>query len=148
MTHNNSDHPGEARSRRRTRNEIYLYIFCALLGGVIGFIAAFADKGDANLFRGEWDRLVLDPTVAVVMAAALFLSLTVLPVWCFSLVDELVRERNYIGYTGGCVAVLGGYPAWLMLHAGGLAGPPHAMGVWAIAFLAMMAAFLFARWTA
>ena len=136
--------PGEARMKARRRREIMTYIFAGILGGVIGFIVAVADQGDGNLFNGDWDKLVLDPTIAVILAITLLLSLIALPVWVFSLTDELVRERNLIGYTGGSMAVMGGVPAWAVLHAGGLAPFPTAAGAWTIGFFATMIAFAIA----
>ncbi|MEO0871534.1 MAG: hypothetical protein AAFY19_06165 [Pseudomonadota bacterium] len=144
MTDTIEKHPGEARMKARRRREIMTYIFAGILGGVIGFIVAVADQGDGNLFNGDWDKLVLDPTIAVILAIALLLSLIALPLWLFGLTDELVRERNLIGYTGGSMAVMGGVPAWAVLHAGGLAPEPTAQGAWAIGFFVTMIAFAFA----
>ena len=59
----------------------------------------------------------------------------------FTVSDELVRERNYIGYTGGGMAVRGLVPAWAVLHAGGLVTEPTAYGAWAIGFLVTMGTF-------
>ncbi|MEO0699325.1 MAG: hypothetical protein AAFY81_06355, partial [Pseudomonadota bacterium] len=103
-----------------------------------------AAQGDGSLFLGEWEEMVLDPTIAVILAVTLLLSLIALPLWVFGLTDELVRERNLIGYTGGSMAVMGGVPAWAVLHAGGLAPEPTAQGAWAIGFFATMAAFAYA----
>ena len=136
--------PGEARTKKRQRREIITYVFAGLLGGIIGFIVSFADQGEGSLFRGEWENLALDPTIAVILAATLLLALIALPLWVFSLTDELVRERNLIGYTGGCMAVMGGVPAWAVLYAGGLAPFPTAAGAWAIGFVATMIAFAYA----
>lgn len=144
MSKTDNLNPGEAITRRRNRREILTYIFAGLLGGVIGFIVAFADQGDGSLFKGQWEELVLDPTIAVILAITLLLALIALPLWCFSLTDELVQKRNLIGYTGGSMAVMGGVPAWAVLHAGGLAPFPSAAGAWAIGFFATMAAFAYA----
>jgi hypothetical protein len=136
--------PGEANTRRRKRRETLTYIFAGVLGGVIGGILAIADQGDGNLFTGDWANMTIDPTIAVILAVALLLGLIAFPLWCFGQIDELVRERNLIGYSGGMMAVMGGVPAWAVLHAGGLAPYPSAAGAWAIGFVATFAAFGFA----
>lgn len=141
---NSQASPGEARMRQRKRREIFTAVFAAMPGGVIGFIVAFADQGDGNLFNGERDKLALDPTIAVVLAVALLLALIALPLWCFTLADELVVKSNLIGFTGGSMAVMGGVPAWAVLHAGGLAPPPTAPGAWSIGFAATVIVFAIA----
>ena len=133
--------PGEARTRQRRRREIITYAFAGVIGGVIGFIIGFADMGDGNLFTGEWDKLVLDPTIAAILAVALVGGLIAFPLWCFTLVDELVRDRNLVGYTGGGMAVMGGIPAWAVLHAGGFVRAPTAADAWAVGFAATMIVF-------
>ena len=130
--------------RQRRRREIITYVTAGLVGGVIGFLVAFADQGDGNLFNGDWDKLVLDPAMAVGLAIALVLGIIVLPLWAFTVSDELVRERNYIGYTGGCMAFMGLVPAWALLHAGGLAPEPTVPAAWAIGFFATMGTFAIA----
>ena len=133
--------PGEARMRQRKRREIITYVTAGLVGGVIGFLVAVGNKGEGNLFDGSWDKLVLDPVVAVILAIALILGIIVMPIWAFTVSDELVRERNYIGYTGGCMAFMGLVPAWALLHAGGLAPEPTVSAAWAIGFFATMGTF-------
>lgn len=133
--------PGEARMRQRKRREIITYVIAGFVGGVIGATIAIADRGDGNLFNGNWDDLVLDPVIALILAAALILALIALPVWAFTVSDELVRQRNLIGYAGGSMAVMGGVPAWAVLHAGGLAPAPDAFGVWVIGFVVTFATF-------
>lgn len=133
--------PGEARTRKRQRREMITYTIAALVGGVIGFLVAVADKGEGDLFSGDWDKLVLDPVIAVILAIAVVVGVIIMPAWSFTVSDELVRERNYIGYTGGGMAVMGLVPAWALLHAGGLVSAPTAPGAWAIGFFVTMATF-------
>ncbi len=140
--------PGEANTRRRVRKEVYYITGAGLLGGVIGVIVAVSDQGDGNVFGGDWDKLSLDPTVAILLAVVLVFALTILPLWMFRLTDELVREQNLIAFTGGALAVLSGFPAWAVLHAGGWAPEPDPFGVWMIAFLSMFVAFGYAKWRA
>jgi hypothetical protein len=72
----------------------------------------------------------------------------ILPLYGFRRIDEMKREHNLIGFTGGCTAVLAGFPMWAALHAGGLAGAPHPFGVWLLGFGGMIVAYLYAWWRA
>lgn len=138
--------PGEARTRQRQRRQILFIGFAAVVGGVIGFLTGFFDQGDGSLFSNEWDKLALDPAVAIVIAVLLLFGFGALPLYGFRTVDELKREHNFIAFTGGFVAVLTGFPIWAVLSAARLAPQPHAFGIWAIGFVAMLAAYLFATW--
>lgn len=138
--------PGEARIRQRRRRQIAYIAFSATVGGIIGFATGFFDQGDGNLFAGDWKKLALDPFVAVAVAALLVFGFAILPLWGFTQIDELKREQNFIAFTGGCIAVLAGFPVWAVLHAGGLVPAPHPFGVWVIAFVTMGATYLVARW--
>jgi len=134
---------GELKTRRRKRRDLAIITCAALLGGVIGGLVATNDKGTGSLFDGSWDKLVFDPGVSIALAIALALALIALPLWCFTLVDELVREQNLVGFTGGAVAVLGLTPVWAVLHAGGFLPMPTAAGIWLLTFIASMATFGF-----
>jgi hypothetical protein len=138
--------PGEARARIRQRRYIIFMAICAVVGAVVGFLTGRFDQGDGNLFAGDWDKLSLDPAVAILIAVLVTFAFVALPLFGFRQIDEFKREHNFIGFTGGCLAVLAGFPAWAALHAGKLAPAPHAAGIWAIAFVAMIASFLVARW--
>ncbi|AOL23592.1 hypothetical protein Ga0102493_112580 [Erythrobacter litoralis] len=133
--------PGEVRTRQRQRRQIVYVAIAALLGGGIGFVTGFFDKGDGSLFTGEWEALSLDPAIAVILALALVAGFTVLPLYGFTQVDEMKREYNLIAFTGGCIAVITGFPVWAVLYAGGFVPAPHAFGVFAIAFVAMMVSY-------
>lgn len=136
---------GEARNRKRVRSQALYIGFAGVIGGLIGFFTGFYDEGDGSLFNGDWDELALDPTLALILAAALLLSFLILPLWGFRIIDELKREQNYIAFTAGCLAVFSGFPVWAMLYAGGFAPAPHAFGVFAIALVAMVIGFVFAQ---
>ncbi|MEE4317958.1 hypothetical protein [Erythrobacter dokdonensis] len=138
--------PGEARTRKRQRNQIIFLGIAGLIGGVIGFATGFFDQGDGSLFAGDWEQLKLPPALALVIVALLIGGLIVLPLWGFRMVDDYKRQHSLIGFTGGCIAVLGGFPIWAALYAGGFVPPPHAFGIFAIAYVAMIASFAFARW--
>jgi len=138
--------PGEARTRERQRRQMLYFGLAALVGGVIGFATGFFDQGDGSLFAGDWESLKLPPALALLLAALLIAGFVVLPLWGFRLIDDYKREHNYIGFTGGCIAVLAGYPIWAVLYAGDFVPPPHAFGIFAIAYVSMIVAFLYARW--
>lgn len=140
--------PGEARTRQRQRRQM-IYIACAgLIGGVTGFLTGAFDRGDGSLFAGDWDKLALDPAVAVLIAVLLVLGFVALPLYGFCTIDEHKREQNLIAFTGGTVAVLAGFPVWAVLHAGGLGSAPHPFGVWLLAMAGMVCAYFFAIWRA
>jgi drug/metabolite transporter (DMT)-like permease len=138
--------PGEARTRKRRRNQIVFVAIAGLIGGVIGFATGFFDQGDGNLFAGEWEDLKLPPALALGLVVLLLGGLLALPVYGFRMIDDYKREQNLVAFTGGCLAVISGFPVWAVLHAGGFVPPPHAFGIFAIAYVAMIASFLFARW--
>lgn len=138
--------PGEARTRQRQRRQMLYIGIAALIGGVIGFFTGFFDQGDGNLFVGNFAELKLPPMLALGLAVMLIGGFIVLPIWGFRMIDDYKREQNLIGFTGGCLSVLAGYPVWAVLYAGGFVPPPHAFGIFAIAYVSMIASFLYARW--
>lgn len=138
--------PGEARTRKRERRQMLYIVLAAAIGGVIGFATGLFDNGDGNLFSGDWEQLKLSPMLAIGLAVLLIGAFLVLPLWGFRMIDDYKREHNYIGFTGGCVSVLAGYPVWAVLYAGGFVPPPHAFGIFGIAYVSMIVAFLYARW--
>jgi putative flippase GtrA len=138
--------PGEERTRQRQRRQTIYIGFGVLVGGIVGFVVGFFDEGSGNLFAGDWEELSLPPALAIAIAAGLLFGFLALPLWGFRMIDDYKREHNLVAFTGGCLAVISGFPVWAALHAGGLVPPPHAFGMFAIAYIAMLASFLFARW--
>jgi drug/metabolite transporter (DMT)-like permease len=136
---------GEERTRRRRRNQYIYFGVAMVIGGLLGWLISSNDSGTGNLFFGDYADLKLDPTIALVLAGGFLFALVVLPLWGFTQIDELQREQNLIGFTGGCVAVLGCFPMWTMLYAGGHAPPPDAFGLFAVGFAAMGGSFLYAK---
>ncbi|MDJ0641957.1 MAG: hypothetical protein QNJ15_03990 [Erythrobacter sp.] len=137
--------PGEARNRKRLRNQILFVGFASVIGGFLGFMTGYYDQGEGNLFNGDWEALSLDPTLSIALAVMLTFSLLVLPLIGFRMIDDFQREQNLVAFTAGCLGVLSGFPAWALLYAGGFAPPPHAFGVFAIAFVSMAIGFVIAQ---
>jgi hypothetical protein len=140
--------PGEVRTRQRRRRQFVYFVFALLVGCAIGLITGAFDRGDGSLFSNEWDKLALDPPVAILLAGLLLFGFALLPLYGFHTIDELKREHNLIGFTGGCIAVLAGFPMWAVLHAGGIGAAPHPFGVWLLGFAGMIIAYLYAKWRA
>lgn len=138
--------PGEARTRQRNRTQVLFLVTAGLIGALDGLGTGFFDEGNGNLFAGGWEALKLPPWLALVLAALLLFGFLALPLWGFTKIDDYKREHNLVAFTGGCLAVLSGFPVWAVLHAGGFVPPPHAFGIFALAYVAMIASFLFARW--
>lgn len=138
--------PGEERSIRR-RRRYYAYIAVSgIVGGIAGFATGFFDQGDGSLLTGDWELLRLPPALALVIAGLLLAGFLLLPLYGFRVVDDYQREHSLVGYSGGFLAVMAGFPTWLTLHAGGFAPAPHAFGIFAIGFVAMCVSYLYARW--
>lgn len=144
MTDTDTLNPGEARHKARQRRQLIYFCIAMLIGGAIGFFTGFFDQGDGNLFAGDWEELSLPPGVAIGTAIGLLVGFLALPLWGFTQIDDYKRELNYISFTGGSLAVLAGFPIWAVLYAGGFVPPPHAFGVWAIGFVSMFLAYLYA----
>lgn len=138
--------PGEERTRQRRRNQIIYIGVAGAAGGVIGFATGFFDQGDGNLFAGDWEDLKLPPMLALGIAALLLAVFVGLPIYGFRMIDDYKREQNLIAFSGGCIAVVAGFPIWAALYAGGFAPPPHAFGIFAIAYVSTIASYAYARW--
>ncbi|MEA1619629.1 hypothetical protein SOQ14_11940 [Erythrobacter sp. T5W1-R] len=137
--------PGEARTRTRQRRQMIFLGVSVVIGGTIGGLTGAFDQGDGSLFSGDWDKLKLNPAIAVLVSALLVIGFIALPLRGFGQIDEFKRENNFIGFTGGCLAVLAGFPIWAVLYAGGMLPPPHAFGIWLLGFFGMFASYLIAR---
>lgn len=145
MTDTHKDSPGEARTRQRQRRKFVYLGFALMVGVVLGFSTSFFDEGAGNIFAGDWDALSLPPVAAILIAVGFAFGLIVLPLWGFTQVDDFLREQSLIGYTGGTIGVIAGFPIWAALHAGGFTPAPHAFGIFAIGFVSMMVAFSYAK---
>lgn len=138
--------PGEVRTRQRIRTQTLYIGLAAAVGGVIGLATGFFDEGNGSLFAGDWQDLKLPPLLAIGVAVLLVTGFLAMPLYGFRMIDDYKREQNLVAFTGGCLSVISGFPIWAVLHAGGFLPPPHAFGVFAIAFVSMFVSFLYARW--
>lgn len=140
MTADRTPGPGEKKSRARRRRYVAYMVLAAIVGGTLGAILNIGEGTATDLFVGDGPRS-LDPLVAIPATALILFGFLALPVWGFTQIDELLRVQNFIGFTGGALAVLSGYPAWVVLSAAGMLSPPTAFGVFALALVGMMATF-------
>ena len=138
--------PGEVRTRQRNRTQMLFIGVAAIIGAVIGLATGFFDQGDGSLFAGNWEELKLPPLLAIGIAVLVLGAFLALPLYGFGMIDDYKREHNFVAFTGGCLSVLSGFPVWAVLHAGGFVPPPHAFGIFAIAYVSMLLSFLYARW--
>ena len=138
--------PGEARTRERQRRQMFYLSIAALIGGAVGFLTGFFDQGHGSLFAGDFAQPKLPPMLALGLAALLVGGFILLPLRGFGMIDDYKRQQNFVGFTGGCLSVLAGYPIWAVLYAGGFVPAPHAFGIFAIAYVSMVLSFFYARW--
>ena len=147
MDHEPDDtrNPGEARNRARQRRKWAFLIFAGLVGAVIGALLSGLENGEGNFLVGQIETLTMPAWAAIAMAAAFFFAFAVLPVWGFTQIDDYQMRQNLIGYAGGCIGAIAGYPVWAVLAMGGLVPHPTAFGIFVIAFTVTILTFLVAK---
>lgn len=145
MTEPTDRNPGETNTRRRQMRMVIYMLSSVAIGGAIGLVLALSEEGEGSFFSRDFAGLSLDPNLAIAISVALFFAFVIFPVWCFTQIDELLRKQNMVGLAGGCIAVISGYPIWVMLYAGGFAPYPHAFGVFLLSYGGMIASFLLAK---
>lgn len=128
--------PGERIARRNRRRMYYFLGACTLLGAVLGLAVKFFELSD-SVGASNLAALRLPPIAALLLAAAFIAALVGIPIYSFRMIDEVKVQQNLRAMSGACLAVVGGYPAWQALAAGGLLPQPSAVGVFLIAYLAM-----------
>ncbi len=134
----------QASKRYQRRLYIGLIIFGALIGSIIGVFDQHTHEDGPSLWHIT--GLQLPPAVAIAAAAGLLIGAVGLPLYMFSKVDELAVRRNLRGLAAGSFAVMGGYPTWFVLAAGGLAPAPTAIGLFLLAHGAALVTFLILKW--
>ena len=137
--------PGEANTRRRRRRQYIYFAVSAVVGGLIGAIIASGESSFTDLLLRGGAGTDISPVTTIAAIALVLFGFLFLILWGFTQIDEHLREQNLIGFTGAAIAVLNAYPVWTLLHAGGFSSPPTAFGIWAVAFIAMILSFLFAK---
>lgn len=126
--------PGERALKAQARYRAIILLGSLLLGGVLGGVLGLADVGPGKNLFTDFAHLSLNPVTAVLLAIGFLIGLVALPLYMFRKVDELKVLRNMQSMVGGWFAVIGGFPAWQLLSAGGLAPPPSAVGVFLLAY--------------
>lgn len=138
--------PGERETLRR-RRFMRRFILASLvlggaLGGAIGGLVGAAPHTD----NFDVSQLKVAPMFALVLALGCILVFVGLPLLALRTVDEMKVQRNLRGLAIGCLAVLGGYPAWQMLAAGGMLPQPGALGIFIIGYLGMALSLIIMKW--
>jgi len=136
---------GELRLRQRRRRQWFYYGVAVAAGLVLGLLLAFAEEGEGDFFSSDIANLSLEPGLSLALSGLCLFSFLALPLWGFSQIDEHLRQQNLIGFTGGALAALSGYPVWTLLYAGGLLPQPHAFGIFVLLFVGMIVSFAFAK---
>lgn len=137
--------PGERADRARTRTKWAMLVGSLVFGGILGGLVGGADQGNGGLFSHP-ERLILSPALSITLAIGFVIGFVGLPVYFYGKVDELKVRINLQGMAGGCLTVLGGYPAWQMLAAGGFMPQPTALGIFALCYFGMLVVYLAARY--
>ncbi len=145
MTERNADRelgPGERATLARQRFQRNFLIGCMLFGGVIGGALAVGTEYSGGLIEGlSRGAIVLPPVVAIMLAIALLIGLVAVPVYSFRTINEVKVKRNLWSMAAGWFVVIGGYPVWAMLAAGGLVAQPNALILFAATYAVTMIAY-------
>ena len=134
--------PGERAMRKRQRLQRNFLIGCALFGAVIGGMLASGTAYQGGLIEGlSRGAITVHPMLAITLAIGLLIGLVALPIYGFLKIDEVKVKRNLWSMAAGWFVVIGGYPAWAMLAAGGLMPQPTALPLFAATYAATLIAF-------
>lgn len=134
--------PGEQRLRAQTRNRNLFLAGCVVAGMVLGGVLGIFDEGPNPGLLIDPARMVVPPVVGALLAVGFLIGLVALPLYMFRKVDELKVQQNMQAMAAGSFAVIGGYPAWQMLAAGGLAQQPSAFGIFLLGYGITTATFV------
>ena len=138
--------PGERATLARQRYKRRFFAGMVVFGLIIGGLAGGLDRQPGKVGADGLLTMSLHPGVAVALALAMVIAMVALPIYMFGKIDELAVRRNLRGMAAGWLAVMGGYPAWFLLAAGGLAPAPTAIGIFLIAYGVTLVTFVILKW--
>lgn len=134
--------PGERAMLARQRFQRNIFIACMIFGGLIGGALAVGTEYSGGLLEGlSRGAIVLHPVVAIILAIGFFIGQVVVPAYLFRTIDEVKVKRNLWSMAAGWFVVIGGYPVWAMLAAGGLVAQPNALILFAATYVVTMIAY-------
>lgn len=140
--------PGEKITRARRRTKLVYLAGAALFGAMLPGVLAMLNRNPAATGKSgiSFTSMMLDPVASVGLAIILALVLVAVPIYMFRKVDELAVQQNLRAMCAGWFAMLGGFPVWQALAAGGWAEQPHAAGIFVVGYLVTMVTFLVVKW--
>lgn len=138
--------PGTARTRARRRKFIRVMALSALVGGVLGgTLAILQPGGEPGFITGDFSGIELSPVAAILLAVGFAAALIGLPLWTALRCDEHELLLNLKAAALSCTAMLGLYPSWELLAAGGLVPAPSAAALFALGFAMLMITYGFMK---
>jgi len=115
---NNGPGTGEERARRRSRRATLVSVGLAIAGLGLGIAASRTRLGPtiggSDLSTG-W-------AAAGVVAILVVLGFTIW--WLRNGIDEIERQKHFVGVAIGAYGYMAGYPIWFVLWKGGLTTEP------------------------
>lgn len=138
--------PGERALLARRRYKWRVLAAMLVFGMLVGLTMGLLDQNRNPPGLGGLATLTLPPLAAIALAAAMLLGMVVVPIYMFSKVDELAVRRNLRAMAAGWLSVMGGFPAWFLLAAGGLAPAPTAIGLFLLAYGVTLVTFTILKW--
>lgn len=138
--------PGELATQARRRYKQRVFAAILVFGGLTGGLMGALDQTEGSVGLTSFARLSLPPVAAVLLAIVALFGLVVLPLYMFRKIDEHAVRRNLRGMAAGWLAVMGGFPVWFLLAAGGLAPAPTAIGLFLLAYGVTLVTFIILKW--
>lgn len=140
--------PGEKITRAKRRTKLVYMMGAALFGAMLPGVLTLLNRNPAATGKAgiSFTSMTLDPAVSIGLAIILALVLVAVPIWMFRKVDELAVRQNLWAMCAGWFAMLGGFPVWQALAAGGWAEQPHAAGIFVLGYLVTMITFVIVKW--
>lgn len=131
---------GEAVERTRSRR--YWTVVAALFaaGLIVGLVTALAEG------EGDFLSARLPPAVAIALAAATFLAMTI-GTWAYcKRSDEVDIHANLWGAATGASALMIAYPVWIILWKGGLLDEPHHLSLFVLTSVATLVGYAWKKY--